>query len=793
MQQNTEAPRAALCIVYRQNNFGGLLQSLATVDAVEKRGFRCEILQYKKRLRLPDRVRSSARLLNRVLWNDLLRHAKRKWMQRLHPEYRRTLRARYARNDAFRAQYFTCPVNTVTGWNELCAAGREYDLYLTGSDQLWSPAGLPTNFYNLMFTAADRPRVSYSSSFGVAQIPWYQKRRTRAYLTRFRAIAMRENSGAAIVHALTGCTVPVVADPALLPTAAEWDRRIPPRRVVPQPYIFAYLLGTSAAHRQAVRDFAAQCGLPVVAFRFVDEYHRADRMFGDIVLEDAGAAEFLNAVRFADYVITDSFHGTVFSVLYHRPFVVLNRYANGAAASKNTRIDSLCANLGLEQRHCTADAAARVLAEPIDFAPVETRLTELRARSNDYLDRALGGIVPRAHDARADCCGCGACAEACPVHAIEMAPDSEGFAYPHTDAARCTHCGRCRTVCPMKPRPRSEAVPAAEVVRNRDEDVLRDSTSGGAFSALAEPVLRAGGVVYGAAFDAQMRVRHAAAETRAQLAALRGSKFVQSDLTGVYASVAAALRARRPVLFSGTPCQVEALQCYLGSVPETLVCADVVCRGAASPGLWARYCAEMERRFGARLRSARFRSKTYGYHSSTMRLEFENGKIYQKSGRVDPMMRAFVRDMASRPACAHCPMKHRAHAADLTMFDCKHYTPITGRPDDDRGYTSLLIHTAKGRQLLEAASGLTRCPAEPARLEALNGIMMRHSAQPNPHRDEFYQTVAAGSSVQAAVQRFLPVRRRDVVIEAAKKPLYALGWIDFFRRRKKKEMIHTQS
>ena len=131
---------------------------------------------------------------------------------------------------------------------------------------------------------------------------------------------------------------------------------------------------------------------------------------------------------------------------------------------------------------------------------------------------------------------------------------------------------------------------------------------------------------------------------------------------------------------------------------------DIVCRGVPSPKLWELYVAYMEQKYKSKIKNVKFRNKTYGYKSSTMLVEFENGRVYKKSGRIDPMMRLFTREMCSRPSCSDCAFKGRSRISDLTLFDCKKYTKVTKLYDDDRGYTAVLVHSAKGKELLELAS-----------------------------------------------------------------------------------------
>ena len=193
---------------------------------------------------------------------------------------------------------------------------------------------------------------------------------------------------------------------------------------------------------------------------------------------------------------------------------------------------------------------------------------------------------------RSQCTGCAACAEGCPKNAIHMLPDREGFLYPTvTDA--CIQCGHCTHICPVLRQREAHPEPAVFAAWNPDNAVRQNSTCGGVFSLLADYVLEGGGVVFGAGMDAQLRVRHEAVKRKEDLPRIRGAKPVQSDVTGIYQQVRQELDRGRPVLFSGTPCQVDGLYHYLGEHPEKLLTCDVLCRGVCSPGVWAKLVQSM--------------------------------------------------------------------------------------------------------------------------------------------------------------------------------------------------------
>lgn len=389
------------------------------------------------------------------------------------------------------------------------------------------------------------------------------------------------------------------------------------------------------------------------------------------------------------------------------------------------------------------------------------------------------------------CCGCTACASICPKHCIKMVPDNEGFLYPFVDVENCVKCGLCENVCPILNNKISDKEPYALILRNNDEKILSESTSGGAFTAIAEAMIdQKEADIYGAAYKKNMVVSHACVTKKEDLHMFRGSKFVQSNLEGAFQDIKEKLCHDKVVVFSGTPCQVAGLKNFLRNTnTEKLYCIDLVCRGVPSPKLWNIYIENMKRKYNSRIVDARFRSKTYGYKSSTMQLKFENNKVYSKSGRIDPMMKLFTKEMCSRPSCESCAFKGKSRESDLTLFDCKKYTKVTGLKDDDKGYTSVLVHSPKGAQMIEFASNLMDIQnVEIDKLILYCGIMVNSSAKANSKRTQFYEDLGK-VSLDEIIQTYVPISKKDRFIEFMKGFLYKTGLIKFARRIKKHEKI----
>ena len=302
-------------------------------------------------------------------------------------------------------------------------------------------------------------------------------------------------------------------------------------------------------------------------------------------------------------------------------------------------------------------------------------------------------------DNRADCNGCEACANICPRKAIKMVRDAEGFAYPKINPELCIKCGRCSEICPaLNFKPETiYAFPLTFTAIHSNEVILRQSSSGGVFTALSEFVLRNKGAVFGAGFDKKWRVRHAAVRELDKLKNLRGTKYVQSKIGEVYKQVRTALN-RSLVLFSGTPCQCAGLKSFLGGDFDNLLTVEVICRGVPSPALWESYIDRLG--YAHDIASINFRSKRNAWGQRMDINFFDQEHISSLIGN-NIYGRLFRRNLSLRPSCSACKFKFPNGQADLTIGDAWGVKDFAPEMFDERGVSLILVHTQKGANVLE--------------------------------------------------------------------------------------------
>lgn len=337
------------------------------------------------------------------------------------------------------------------------------------------------------------------------------------------------------------------------------------------------------------------------------------------------------------------------------------------------------------------------------------------------------------------CSGCAACMNACPKKCIDMKEDKEGFLYPLVDINLCINCGICKKKCPiLNIKKERQFEQDGYIVQIKDEIIRRESTSGGAFTAIAKYVISKKGVVFGAAYNEKLEVYHTYVEKEEHLKKFRNSKYVQSIIGSSYKKAKKFLDKGRMVCFSGTPCQIEGLSCYLGKEYNNLITVDVVCHGVPSPLVWRKYLEIQREKYKETFNNIIFRDKYYGYKYSTMTIKNSlDEDIYNMGVESDPMLRAFFSEICERPICHGCLFKKRYRVGDFTIWDCFSVENFNKKMDDDKGTTKLLIHTAKGKRVFENIKNDVRYLKIDADILTEGVNEMIESVKPNPLRLQF--------------------------------------------------------
>lgn len=261
-----------------------------------------------------------------------------------------------------------------------------YKAFILGSDQVWNPMNLGSDYYTLTFIPNEIMKITYASSFGVSIIPNTQISNTKEYLSRIQYISVREDSGSNIINELIGRQVPVVVDPTLLFDSNQWDSFILDSKLEDDDYIFCYFVGANREHREAVKKLKEITGCKVILIPHVDEIVKEDIDLSNDYYSNVGPSEFINLIKHAKYVCTDSFHASIFSIHYKKKFFVFNRFNSNTKHSMNTRLGSLLGALDLNRRFVSErNDLKEWYDEEIDYSKVHDNLVNLRKKSQDYL------------------------------------------------------------------------------------------------------------------------------------------------------------------------------------------------------------------------------------------------------------------------------------------------------------------------------------------------------------------------------------------------------------------------
>ncbi len=313
----------------------------------------------------------------------------------------------------------------------------------------------------------------------------------------------------------------------------------------------------------------------------------------------------------------------------------------------------------------------------------------------------------RLYNEKKDCCGCSACMNVCPVKAIIMKPDEDGYTFPKIDNKICIDCGLCEKVCAFQNVPVSENEPIATYVAvNKNKDILLSSSSGGLFGALASLIFEKDGVVFGCAYNNDMVPEHICVNNLTDMKKIQGSKYVHSSINHTYSEAKKYLNDDRWVLFTGTPCQIAGLKSFLGKSYGRLITADIICHGVPSAGFFKGYIKHLEEKFNGKVIDFKFRDKSNGWGLMGKVVYKKNNKLLKKI--IVPIIsyyyNYFLKGYIYRENCYECKYACGGREGDFTMGD--YWGIEKAHPDIEtkNGVSVLLVNSKKGMALVKDLS-----------------------------------------------------------------------------------------
>ncbi len=342
-----------------------------------------------------------------------------------------------------------------------------------------------------------------------------------------------------------------------------------------------------------------------------------------------------------------------------------------------------------------------------------------------------------------NCTGCYGCFNVCKQNAIDINLTQEGFLVPSINTEKCTKCGTCQEYCPMIYNQLTESIdnPISFASWSKNDHNRIKSSSGGVFTELAKIVLQEGGVVFGVAFDNNLIARHVSIEKEERLNLIRGSKYIQSHVDDAYKKAVSIALQGRTVLFSGTPCQIAALNLFIRSNPriEIYTC-EVICHGVPSETVFRSYVDYISQSKNSGIKEFSFRDKTLGWKKFGTKIIFNNNNEYFRTHRKDPFMIGFLRNIYLRPVCYACPFSKIPRVSDITLGD---FWGVPKEIDDPRGVSAVIINTPKGEKLFEKVSNIDKVKVSLDQITFRNIRLINGYLETIHYRKNFYDLLEA--------------------------------------------------
>ncbi len=577
------------------------------------------------------------------------------------------------------------------------------DVVFTGSDQVWNDS--ITNFddtYYLDFIPESK-RCSYAASIGNETIPVENIPRMKRLLSNYRAISVREETAKEALKQQMGICAIRVLDPTLLISAEEYKEITKEyRKITKKRYILLYMLLYSESLVHSAKKMAKEKGVPVLCIN-----SSGKRIKGVIDCSDAGIEEWLSLFFNADFIFTNSFHGTAFSINFNKQF---NVELPPSRIQASSRVKDILKMFNLEKQLIEK---GEIKSNIIKYELVNKKLSTEREKSKKFLINAIEnrGVAEKKTEKSVvlimpdHCSGCGYCQQICPVDAIEMRTDIHGFMHPVVKFDKCIQCGRCLSECPYKNKEtenRRINNPSQHIFAawSKNTDVVAKSSSGGIFYELAKKTIQEGGVVYGAAFDEEFSLKHRRVDRIEDIKPLMGSKYVQSNAFICFDSVLKDIDLGLKVLFVGTPCQVSALKKLQDKTKDNLLLVDFVCHGVPSQRLIKDHIRCIESYFNVKVKEYIPRSKVLGW-AHNEEFVYQTGRREYRHPITQAYKRVFYSNCALRGSCYNCPYTDFNRPGDLTIADYWGIEQI--RPDlyKKEGVSMVLANSKNGREFIE--------------------------------------------------------------------------------------------
>ena len=363
------------------------MQAFATQQIIESYGFETEIIEYHSGSDKGIKFSFAAVyiLIKRVFSKFTRKKNTKVQLDSVHTE---NVKERIEAADSFRKDYLHNFIRC-DGISQLRKTAENYYAVLVGSDQVWLPEIAVTNYFTLRFAPVGVKRISYATSMGVSTYPRYVKHQAADYWKKIDYLSVREEQAKSIINSVCDKEVSVVADPTYLLTKEEWLDRIPYESLSYGKYILCYFLGNDDRMKRYAKRYAKIKGLKIVSI-LSNECDSNDYEYADEIVKGKGPDYFVNLIRNAQYVLTDSFHGVAFSIINEKQFQVFYRKRDDVKESRNSRIDNIVRTWGIEDQLIKNLDSETIVDNWIDYSIVNAKVENFRRESLSFIEKALG-------------------------------------------------------------------------------------------------------------------------------------------------------------------------------------------------------------------------------------------------------------------------------------------------------------------------------------------------------------------------------------------------------------------
>ena len=682
------------------HNYGAMLQTYALQTILEMMGFQVDIINFRPPV--IDNIYNPFKKIRGRLFDFKF------YKQRagLHIKHRYKIK-KFKNFEMFMENNLniTRPYKT---FNELRLANLNYDFFIAGSDQIWNSdlTKILNPSYFLKFAPKKSKKITYGASMGKKTVNEFEIPLFKHYLKNIDSISVREKVS---IDSLSKCTskqIETVIDPTLLLKKEDYNLLKNDMDLNNKKYIFVYALEYNEDLIKIAEKVSKDENLPVIFNRPYKKFSKQIRSVPYI-----GPSEFLGLVNNARYIITNSYHGLIFSIIYNKKFVAIPNTKTPA------RMEELATNLNvLDALFYSSNNFNNIQDIKIDYEKVEKNLENLKNESLLFLEKSLKknefDISEKSYLDDGDkfkCYGCCSCKEMCPNSSIIMKTDFEGFIYPKIDQKTCNQCDICKKVCIYSNDEileKNENYPKVFASYNENHRERICSSSGGIFLPLARRIIKEGGYVIGARYTEDMGVKHTIGINMKECEKFSGSKYVKSDIDGLFQKIKKLISKNKPILFVGVPCQVAGLKSYLKSEnTDKIYLVEILCHSNPSPKVFKKYVSYLKEKHNSPVLDFEFKDKKNGWNKPSLHIKFENGKEIHEDSRFNNYNRGFQTSLFARPCCYECEFVASNRVGDMTIGDfwgIENIEKTEKKLKDDKGVSLVILNNKKGESLFNS-------------------------------------------------------------------------------------------